>query len=352
MNRTQELTTRIKQLATAAFVAAVTLLMCELGARAALAYLGPIAAPIQVSEDEGGANQRLADELYQFDPQTFFSLRPDLVLDQTSNPRIFDVRINSLGMRGPDVRRDKQDGCLRILCIGDSCTFGSGAATDQTWPAWLGKRFANDRGDLTVEVLNAGVPGYTSFQGRAYLRANGFSLHPDYVVVALGFNDTSKSKPGPGRRFESSVALTDSEYAKESSQASRFALPRLAQRWHWKSRPQQPDSGSDYRPRVPLTEYRQNLIDIAEETRAAGAQPVFVVWPVVGQAGGPHLLDREQNVRAYQQCMRTVAVQLQVRLVDLVPAVAGQSALFVDGVHLNSAGYRLVAAKVFEALAL
>src|SRR5262245_20239427 len=69
------------------------------------------------------------------------------------------ARIDSLGLRGSEIA-EKSAGRTRILTLGDSYTFGSGVADDETFSAVLEKELGPER----VEVVNAGVPGYGIFQ--------------------------------------------------------------------------------------------------------------------------------------------------------------------------------------------
>ena len=65
--------------------------------------------------------------------------------------------INSYGLRGPALPVRKQPGSYRIVCLGDSLTFGEGVKYPDTYPAQLRARFAAAMPDRSVEVLNAGV---------------------------------------------------------------------------------------------------------------------------------------------------------------------------------------------------
>ena len=54
-------------------------------------------------------------------------------------------RINSLGMRGPEMAPEKAPGVYRILCLGGSTTFGSGASEGaKPYPARL-EQHLNER---------------------------------------------------------------------------------------------------------------------------------------------------------------------------------------------------------------
>src|SRR5262245_41975907 len=50
------------------------------------------------------------------------------------------VRVNALGLRGPDVSATPAAGVTRVLVIGDSIVFGHGLPIDQALPAVLAQR--------------------------------------------------------------------------------------------------------------------------------------------------------------------------------------------------------------------
>jgi lysophospholipase L1-like esterase len=102
-----------------------------------------------------------------------------------------ETHINALGMRGADVPAARAPGRLRVLCIGDSITYGEGMANDaDTYPAQLQAAFAA-RGRSDVEVLNAGVTGYGSRQCAQQLAELLPRTHPDLVLCCVGWDDVT-----------------------------------------------------------------------------------------------------------------------------------------------------------------
>jgi lysophospholipase L1-like esterase len=98
-------------------------------------------------------------------------------------------RINNVNLRGPDVPAEKAAGEVRILCLGDSFTFGSGVEEEQTWPLQL-QSLIDPSGAGGVRVMNAGANGWsTNWQG-LYLEKRGLDqTRPDIVVLGFNWND-------------------------------------------------------------------------------------------------------------------------------------------------------------------
>ena len=98
------------------------------------------------------------------------------------------ISINSMGLRCPEIP-GKQAEEFRILCLGESGTFGAGLANGLAYPSLLEKLLNHDGGDSRFRVINAGVPAWSSFQSREFLRLKGADLRPDLVVVYHEMND-------------------------------------------------------------------------------------------------------------------------------------------------------------------
>lgn len=91
--------------------------------------------------------------------------------------REFYASTNSLGFRSPELQEPKSK--FRILCIGDSVTFGWGVADDETYPALLQKEFT------AVEVINVGVPALKPEHVLSYVNNFIETVQPDLVLLAM-----------------------------------------------------------------------------------------------------------------------------------------------------------------------
>lgn len=81
-------------------------------------------------------------------------------------------------------------GVIRIVCLGDSSTFGMNVEEADTYPRQLAA-LLDEAQPGRFEVMNLGVPGYTSRQGLELLRREVLGLQPDVVTFAFGFRVNS-----------------------------------------------------------------------------------------------------------------------------------------------------------------
>ncbi|HXY39578.1 MAG TPA: SGNH/GDSL hydrolase family protein, partial [Vicinamibacteria bacterium] len=91
--------------------------------------------------------------------------------------------INARGYRDLERQAAKPPGVRRLVCLGDSFTWGVGVLFDDTWPQRVERLLARERG-CRWEAVNLGEPGLNTVQEAAKLAAEGFAYQPDVVVLA------------------------------------------------------------------------------------------------------------------------------------------------------------------------
>ena len=106
------------------------------------------------------------------DPQEVFSENKSKTIQRT---REFNVTTNSLGFRDEEVSPKTS---LRIVCVGDSVTFGWGVADPDTYPNLLEQ-------ELGIDVINTGVPALKPEHIEAYIASFVETLEPNIVLVAM-----------------------------------------------------------------------------------------------------------------------------------------------------------------------
>ncbi len=129
---------------------------------------------------------RPPSQVFQFTPTKGYELAPG------------HGNVNSYGMRDREYPLAKRQDTFRILAIGDSFTYGSGVAKEETYAkrleGALNKRLGH-RG-VHFEVLNAGVPGYNTLQQLIHLQEIGLQFDPDLILIGFTLGDAEIGRLG------------------------------------------------------------------------------------------------------------------------------------------------------------
>lgn len=190
----------------------------------------------------------------------------------------YRVRTNERGFRTASFGAKKRDGVFRIVCLGDSSTFGLNVEQEDAYPQVLG-RLLEERFPGRFEVLNLGVPGYSSRQGLELLRREVVALEPDLVTFAFGTNDQffrgALSDDAAIRLNQSPAgrAAVRLRGALEHSDAFRLlglAAARLARR------PSEAPGQGQTEPRVALDQMEEAILEAKRLLGSAGAELVVL----------------------------------------------------------------------------
>jgi lysophospholipase L1-like esterase len=268
-------------------------------------------------------------EIFEPDPTLFWRVKPNLdkhpLSGRFANAPLMDFRVSTdhLGFR---CMPPTHSPCRQILFLGNSCTFGLGVEDGVCFPAMIQARCKDMR------CINAGVPGYTAYQGRVLLGQIELQAPPDIVVITFGHNDSLAWD-----------RLSDLEHARLINQenarlVNRSGLVRLVRRVLPDRGEARPCSDEPKRPRLTDAEFTEEVRSIIQWCRHHQAEPVIVVWPHLAQMPGQGLLPK-------QAALVELARSEGVRLVNLVPRFrnANWRYLFLDLAHASPAGCKLVA---------
>ena len=122
------------------------------------------------------------------DPRMIWALKPDWNGFEFND---VPVHHNSLGLRGPEPGPVGAGDSVRILFVGDSVTYGHNLPAAATIPRRLQDQLEG-RSARSVQVVNAGVPGYSTFQEAAQIRRHGATLSPDLILLGFCLNDVTE----------------------------------------------------------------------------------------------------------------------------------------------------------------
>ena len=197
-----------------------------------------------------------------------------------------------------------QPGEVKVACIGDSITFGSGLKDrhKESYPAQLQAMLDEAGGGKNWEVQNFGVSGATLLKkgDRPYWDQKRFAaakqFNPDLVIIKLG---TNGSKP---------------------------------QNWEHKA------------------DFAADLAALIEEFRALPSRPqVWLCRPVPAFPGKYGI--RDEIIRnEILPIIDAVAKQQNIPLIDLYIALGNHPEHFPDTIHPNANGARRMAEEVHKAL--
>ena len=98
-----------------------------------------------------------------------------------------NVRINAEGLRDRSHPYSRPDGRQRILVLGDSFAWGYGVEESERFSQRLEQ-------DLDVEVINAGVSGYSTDQELLWYENEGIKYDTDLVILVLAGNDVGDNE--------------------------------------------------------------------------------------------------------------------------------------------------------------
>ena len=90
---------------------------------------------------------------------------------------------NSWGWKGKEFQLKKPPGAKRVVCLGESTTYGGDKPYAESLEGFL------NQANIPAEVLNAGVPGWTSREVLINFRERVLPLKPDLVLLYVGRND-------------------------------------------------------------------------------------------------------------------------------------------------------------------
>lgn len=294
-------------------------------------------------------------EIFEPDPVTLWRLRPGVSMGPGIEP------ISSMCFRGPEFKPEKRPGVVRVIALGDSVTFGA----EENYP-----RLTAECLGAGYEMINAGVPGYSSLQGLRLFKSHLASLKPDVLIVMFGWGDHWLAH-----------GFTDAEQTMNPPISDRpqfIEELRIYQFMHWLIAVTAASGATKdlARMRVSPDEYRQNLEEIVSEAKKGGAKVILMTPPsalslgrlpdflyylkfIEGSPDEPEAVGVKRVTdlhERYNNVVRSVAQTTGAELIDLDRKwlARGMADLFrnpkKDVIHPNPEGYRLIAKTICDTI--
>jgi lysophospholipase L1-like esterase len=330
----------------------------EIGVRIALQPVPSLDLFVATTQQKAQVANAQQSGIFEGDPLLLWRLKPnlhDVIWDFTI------VSTNAQGLRADHEIKAKPPGAIRIVCLGDSVTFGYRVPPvwperptdyDRTWVPYsmlLEKSLRAANPGREIEAITMAVPGYTSHQGLAWLQRDIDDLQPDLVIVSFGWNDVSFSDAPDREAIRTTSFSVGLRWLVDHSQAFAHATKWLRLR---KQGPTPaPTSGKTPVPRVSEQEYLLNMNQIVSLARQRGAGVIVIGAPYRDNITNPP--EAELMIR-YRRALRAEMEQQRIAFLEIteLTEVAYPSNLgwFGELIHPNHMGHRLMAAELLELL--
>jgi lysophospholipase L1-like esterase len=331
---------------------------------------------------------------WKLDLQLGWVNQPDL--DVTSQTPYGSVRFrtNPDGLIPATAARAKAPGTTRIMIFGDSMVVGRFFGQDEIYSARL-ERALRERG-LPVEVINAGVQGYSTDQALLLMERWVPTYRPDVVIYGSTLNDYG------GNSLDTAYGQAKPSFRVDDEQRLRLSPPKLRakiesfghgpRRWLQDSalyRFVQPGIfllraqlfglqerillGAEqglYIGNATVAEldwklYEALVVRMEQDGRKFGARFVFFAHPEVGEVWEPYIESvckqlqverKEYDPFTMERRLIEMAQRRNLEFLPLIQAFRDQSGrgpfhLIPMDAHLNPAGHALLAEILSERLA-
>ncbi len=141
--------------------------------------------PLNLTEQGHNFSLETHEPLFVYHPRFFWWPRSYVQGTFWSTP---DVKTNRFGLRDDEV--DMSPGRRNILFVGDSVVWGSLVYQEDRFTEKTHAILQSQPEFRDVQLINAGVLGFSTFQVRTYLKEEGLDrFKPEVVVICAGIND-------------------------------------------------------------------------------------------------------------------------------------------------------------------
>lgn len=279
-----------------------------------------------------------------------------------------DVKINSLGFRGPEFAIKKSKNVLRILTFGGSTTHSGNYPEKLERLLKKNPKFREEK----VEVINASVPTWGSTQNLIRFLIQGVYLEPDFIIYYEAINDADKTDYYwfyhlPEVQYEKYGGFLRNHFQFFNFVRNRIVdLKNILAMWWWKKNlinisPSSLNSAFDSSTQLFRTDI-ENLIVLAKHSNS---RVILVTMPLNYDPSNNRLLAAEKAGYGYQdferlvkkvnrlnEVLRQLATRHKVYLTDAAKSnMAQYPENFVDLCHFTEKGASVFAELVANTLA-
>ena len=300
--------------------------------------------------------------LYDQVPSRNWQMQRHHYLNYALNPdyRVDLIRHNALGYRGRDINIEKPDSVFRIVCLGGSTTYSVYIRDDQkAYPFLVEKNLKEKYGHRNLQIINAGVPGYNSWESLINLQFRVLDLQPDMIIIYHGTNDVHpRLIPTQYYQGDNAGRRKQWEYP-EISIYDRSALLRFLRRHMgitsqvgletmitptFEEGPVENFQTKEMLEQNPPIYFERNLRNMIAIAQANGIIPMLATWAYSPQKGD--YASTEHYIQGFQEgnaIILKLGQELGVPVFDFASVMPQDANYWQDGRHVNYDGVALKA---------
>ncbi|HEV7744102.1 MAG TPA: GDSL-type esterase/lipase family protein [Pyrinomonadaceae bacterium] len=338
----------------------------EVGTRLTQPHLSSLDLFVVTMQQKAQVADQKQSGIFEGDPLLLWRLKPNL------DHVYWDFTIlstNADHLRSEHVGETvgtKETGTIRIVCLGDSVTFGYRVPTvwpekpteyDPEWlpfPMLLEKQLRTANPNRKIEAITMAVPGYTSHQGLAWLQRDIDRLQPDLLIASFGWNDASFSDEPDRQAIRTDWRSVTVRWLIDHSQAFAHATHWLRAR-EAKQQLAKLQSQAQATPRVrPMArvsqqEYLDNMLAIEDLAHRSGAAVIVIAAPYRDHSAEAPEADL---MLQYRLALGTTMRQRNIPFLEIreltEEAYPSNEGWFGERIHPNHMGHRLIASELLK----
>lgn len=274
--------------------------------------------------------------VYIRDPLLFWKFRRSQRF-KILNSSPSEYTINSRGLRGREFTIKPKEGVIRIICLGDSITFGLGVNHEDAYPQELENLLNTGMSPQKFEVINAGILGHSSLQGLRFLKKEILNYHPGIITVCYGQNDFDW--PFPINKVDKQIQIQPSLIVRLQNFINISKVYQLLSKVLLTVRLKIDNSGQIFSyalhsQRVSEEDMADNLSEMIDTAEANG-----IILLLINATGG----------RA-AEVIEFTANKKSVPFVNAGIIKERDRHLLIDGCHPNHEGHKVIAGLIYEKL--
>jgi lysophospholipase L1-like esterase len=280
------------------------------------------------------------------------------------------IHINSLGFRSPELEVPKSASTVRIAFLGSSTTYCAEVSSNEnTWPYLVAQKLQARWPDVTVDYINAGVPGYSLESSVLNLKSRVAPLDPDVIVIYEGHNDLS------GNSFHLAVkeGLVSKPTEQNLSWPAKYSLL-----WYLVEKnllimskqltAREVEGKLRFDKEALTAPFRRDLKDLVQASKRVASLVVLVTFST--QLRSDQTTGQQTRAAAtslyympymsinglieayasYNQVVRQVAEETGSLIITDENSIPGDAQHFVDSIHFTDKGSRFMSERVAHAL--